>query len=357
MTFATFFIGTIGGILGIKRKIPAGALLGSMLLIALFNIITGEASFPMYAKVMTQTISGLFIGSKITRAELPSFKLLIKPAIINASVIIAACAGMGMVLYYITGFNLATSLFATAPGSLTDMAIISIDMGADTSVVSVLQLVRLLTILGIFPIIFRFILKKDIGSATTESTDMNILPQSEINNTSPKLSRPKKLPHILLTGAIAIAGGTIGYLIGFPAAPMVCSMFAVAAFNILPIKATAYMPIRLKQFAQICAGILIGQSVTVEVVQNLKFTIVPALIMIFSLLTIVIFLAYILHKTSGLDFPTALFSCAPGGAGDLALIADDFGASTPRVSIIQTFRVIMVVVIYPIIISIIDNTL
>jgi uncharacterized membrane protein AbrB (regulator of aidB expression) len=54
-----------------------------------------------------------------------------------------------------------------------------------------------------------------------------------------------------------------------------------------------------------------------------------------------------LSKTSELDLITALFACAPGGATDLALIAEEYGANTPKVSIIQTMRVIGVVVFYP----------
>ncbi len=156
----TLVIGIAFGCIAIKLKIPAGGMLGALFAVAVFNVFTGEAYLPSQAKVFTQTISGLFIGCKISRSELKSLKTLIKPAILNMSLIILACLGMGVCLYFVSDYNMATCAFATAPGSMTDMAIISVDMGADTSVVSVLQLVRLITILGLFPTLFGAIIKK-----------------------------------------------------------------------------------------------------------------------------------------------------------------------------------------------------
>lgn len=343
----TFGIGFAGGYLGLKRKIPAGAMIGAMLAVAVFNIFTGCALFPTSAKIFTQIISGIFVGCKITRSELSAFHSLIKPAILNMSMIILACVLMGLFLYKVSDYNLATCLFATAPGSLTDMAIISIDMGADTSVVSVLQTVRLMTIVGIFPLIFGIILKK-----TTTPKKNKCASESFVK--SPKKESPG-MHFILITAFVAAFSGGTSYLIGIPAGALIGSMAGVSIWNVCSSK--AYMPLKMKQFAQICAGILIGESITVDVLKNLKYTILPAILMMVCLLVIVILLALLLHKTSGLDFPTALFSCAPGGASDLALLAEDFGADTPKVSLIQTLRVVCVVIFYPLIINFLNNVL
>lgn len=346
----TLVIGIAFGCIAIKLKIPAGGMLGALFAVAVFNVFTGEAYLPSQAKVFTQTISGLFIGCKISRSELKSLKTLIKPAILNMSLIILACLGMGVCLYFVSDYNMATCAFATAPGSMTDMAIISVDMGADTSVVSVLQLVRLITILGLFPTLFGAIIKK-VAKKHPEAVSAGRSKTELAAGDGPE----KSWKNILITILVAAAGGAAGSLSGVPAGPLIFSMVFVGVQNVLT--GTAYMPINMKRFAQICAGVLIGESVTMEAVVNLRYSIVPALVMIFCLMGIVLLLAFILYKTSGIDFVTALFACAPGGASDLALIAGDFGASTPKVSIIQTLRVVCVVVIYPVAIQLLNGWL
>lgn len=346
----TFLVALIGALVAMKLKIPAGAMVGSMIAVAIFNIAFDCAYFPRDLKTMTQIISGLFIGCKITKYEIVSLKKSIKPAIINTVLILLSCLLMGVILYLFTDYSLATCTFATAPGSMVDMSIISMDMGADTSVVSVLQLVRLVTILCLFPTLFGKIIKLvEKHFPQRNSTDQ------QQPDTSDRIYAKHTKTNMALTLLIAIAFGLLGYATGIPAGALIFSMFGVALQNVFT--TTAYMPYRLKQFAQVCAGALIGESVTRESVISLRHAIVPAIILMIGLFIIILILSFILYKTSDLDFTTALFSCAPGGASDLALIAEDFGANTPKVSIIQTMRVVCVVVFYPTAIQLINELL
>lgn len=342
----TFLIALTGAFFAIKKKIPAGAMVGSMIAVALFNVSFESAYFPRNLKTMTQIISGLFIGCKITKYEISSLKKSIKPALINTGMILCLCLLMGVLLYLFTDYSLATCTFATAPGSMVDMSIISMDMGADTSVVSVLQLVRLITILCLFPTVFGKIIK----------IVEKIYPRKETfqknGYTSAHIYAEHSKKNITLTLIIATVFGLVGLYLGIPAGPLIFAMLGVTLQNVFT--TTAYMPYRLKQFAQVCAGALIGESVTRASISSLKYAILPAILLMIGLFIIILILAFILYKTSDLDFTTALFSCAPGGASDLALIAEDFGAHTPTVSIIQTMRVVCVVIFYPSAIQLLD---
>lgn len=147
--------------------------------------------------------------------------------------------------------------------------------------------------------------------------------------------------------------GMLGYILKVPAGALIFSMIGVAVQNIA--LQNAYMHINLKRFAQICAGALIGESINANAVRNLRSSVIPAFILIAGIMIIVVVLSFILFKSSDLDFATCLFSCAPGGASDLSLIAEEYGANTPKVSIIQSVRVIMVVVIYPVVINLMTS--
>ena len=336
-----------GGLVAMRLKIPAGAMVGSMIAVGIFNVIVGKAYFPTSAKIMTQMISGLFIGCKITRNEIAGLRKAIKPAILNTVVLLLCCLAMGAIMYFFTDYSLATCAFACAPGSMVDMSIIAMDMEADTSVVSVLQLVRLLSILGLFPTLFRVVIGK-VGGDKPQAEER--LPEN--TGSAPPAHTPRNM---VLTLAVAIVCGLAGSVSGVPAGTLIFALLGVSVQNVLT--NTAYMPIRLKQFAQVCAGALIGESVTGDALVQLRFAIVPALIMIVCLLAIVLVLSYFLYRCSDLDFSTALFACAPGGASDLALIAEDFGANTPKISIIQYMRVICVVVFYPSAIQLLQSVL
>ena len=52
-------------------------------------------------------------------------------------------------------------------------------------------------------------------------------------------------------------------------------------------------------------------------------------------------------NSAGLDYATALFACAPGGMTDMALIAQDLGANSAYVSIIQLSRMLFIVSVFP----------
>ena len=342
----TFIVAIIGALIAKKLRIPAGFMIGSMIAVAVFNVISGKAFFPHYLKTMTQIISGLFIGCKISRAELGLLKRSVKPAIINMIFVISACIGMGCVMCTMTDCSLPTCLFATAPGSMVDMSIIGMEMGADTTVVSVMQIVRLVSILSLFPTFFGCLIRR-VGAKSKNAKCIE-----KDAHCSEAVS--KTWCNMGITIFVAIVSGMIGYFSGFPAGALIFSMIGVSVQNI--VFDNAYMHINLKRFAQICAGALIGESINAEAIMNLKNSIIPAVILVVGIVIIVIILSFILYKTTDLDFATCLFSCAPGGASDLALIAEEYGANTPKVSIIQSVRVIMVVIIYPVVIHLLAGS-
>jgi membrane AbrB-like protein len=279
LILVTFGIALAGGLIAIRLKVPAGAMIGAMVAVGLFNVLADSAVFPNEAKLLTQTISGLFIGCKINKSELRSLKKTLRPALLNVVLILLFCLGMGVVLYQVTDYSLATCTFSTAPGSLVDMAIISIDMGADPSVVSVLQLVRLVSILGLFPLAFQGLIKKWPPAVV-------VTPDEPVSAAPPTTMTVPRIGLTLLIGAL---GGLIGYALGIPAGALLFAMLTVSLLNIFTNRACT--PFKVKQFAQICAGTLIGTTVNLETMIHLKSAIIPALLMMIGLFVAVVLLA------------------------------------------------------------------
>lgn len=64
---------------------------------------------------------------------------------------------IGYILYKTTKFSLMTSLLSAAPGGMSDIALMAEDLGANANEVAMMQFLRASCIIGIYPIIIKFI--------------------------------------------------------------------------------------------------------------------------------------------------------------------------------------------------------
>jgi len=93
-----------------------------------------------------------------------------------------------------------------------------------------------------------------------------------------------------------------------------------------------------------CAlGLYFSPAVTGEVVAHWYLLLAAALL--------AVLLAYasgwLLMRTAGLDATTALFASVPGGAAEMTILGERFGARPDRVVLAQALRVVIVVVVVP----------
>lgn len=351
----TLIVGIIGGCIALRLKVPAGAMVGSMLTVAAFSVTTGDAFVPQNIKIFTQIAAGAFIGAGIRRKDVIDMKLIIKPAVFMISTMIILDLLMGYLIYKITGLDLVTALFAAAPAGIVDMTLISDDLGADTSKVAILHLIRLFSVLLFFPSIMRFIANR-FDSSEKGSENNNEVPDENINskqNTEEKLkdklTMKEKSINLSSTALIALIAGLLGYSLKLPAGAMTFSMAAVGALNIFYSK--GFMPLKLRRLTQMFAGALIGSRVTYPDLIALKDIIFPAMILLSGIIIINLFIGFLINRTSSLELITSLLASAPGGLSDMALIAKDLGGDGPKVAILHLIRVISIIAIFPVIIK------
>lgn len=156
----TLLIGGVGGYLGIKLKIPAGAMIGAMVFVGVFNVFTGKGDIPPNFKLVAQVVIGSMIGLNFTMESIKGLKDLILPAIVLVIGLTALSIGLGIIIHKFTGVDLPTALFSAAPGGIADMTIMSESFGAQTHIVALLHLVRLTTVLTILPIVIKVLTSK-----------------------------------------------------------------------------------------------------------------------------------------------------------------------------------------------------
>lgn len=155
----TLIIAGIGGLIGIKLRMPAGAFVGAMLAVAAFNISTGKGHIPTNFKLVAQMVVGGIIGLNFTLESVKGLKDLILPALVLIIGLTTFSILLGFIISKTTGIDLVTALFSSAPGGLSDMTIISEAYGADTPKVALLHLVRLITVITILPLVIKIFAK------------------------------------------------------------------------------------------------------------------------------------------------------------------------------------------------------
>ena len=102
---------------------------------------------------------------------------------------------------------------------------------------------------------------------------------------------------------------------------------------------------------QCILGIELGQKVTSSVLYIFQENWLTILILLLLSIFFSLLSGLVLWKYSNLDMLTSFFATAPGGLSSIPGIAEEVGANTGVVSIIQTMRVFLVLLTIPVMIS------
>ena len=331
----------VGGIIGTKLKLPAGGMLGAMAAVITFNIIVQPPIIlPSGMMAGLQLFSGAMIGSRITKKDMIELKGLAFPAIIMLVIMLILNIVFGLAMYRLSNLNIATALFATAPGGMTDMAIISDDMGANSAYVAILQLSRIMFILVCMMPFYRKIMTKLMTPKTKTVT-------AAAKNQEPK----RHIKWFFVTFVCCCVIGLTLRFFGIPAGAIMGAMLGAAIFNIFTSK--AYFPPSFRLPLQIVAGVFIGLRMDRASVFAMNELIFPVIILFVCVIVITVVTAFAVNKITGLDLFTSIMASTPGGLTEMAIMADDLGIDAPKVAILQLARLMSVIIFFPTMLAIV----
>lgn len=153
----TLLIGALGGIVGIKLKIPAGALFGAMVFSAVYNLITNAAYVPPKMEMILQILIGTIIGLNFSMETIKGLRPVLFSAVIMVTGLLIFSLLMGWIISRVTGMDLITALFSTSPGGLSNIVLISDAYGAQAHIVALMHTLRLIAVVVFMPLIVKFI--------------------------------------------------------------------------------------------------------------------------------------------------------------------------------------------------------
>lgn len=140
------------------------------------------------------------------------------------------------------------------------------------------------------------------------------------------------------TVVIALIFGIFVMRFDIPAGGMIGGMIGVAAFNVVFQKAYIYPYVRIA--VQICLGAMSGSRVGRKELKDMWRLIGPIACMFAVLIVLNVVFGCIIVKMTGMDIRTALLSITAGGATDMIFVAEDVGADTGMVGLMQSLRML-----------------
>ena len=156
----------------------------------------------------------------------------------------------------------------------------------------------------------------------------------------------ENLLKLAVTIIIGVIGGVGAKKLKFiPAAYMLGALVLVTIWNLTV--GYAFFPQELRVATQIITGAYLGLSIDKGNLYSIKTLIKPISIILTLFFLNAIIFGFLTHRLFGTDLITALYSFAPGGVAEMAIIADSFGADAGMITAMQLLRLITAFTFYP----------
>jgi membrane AbrB-like protein len=146
----------IGAIVALASRIPAGSLLGPMIVAAILALTIGEGfQVPAILREPAFAAIGLQVGLRFSPSILRQAGRLLLPTLLCIVGLLVACFGLALLLHATSEASLLDAYLATTPGGLYAVLAAAFGTGADTTFVIAVQTLRLFVMVLLAPVAVR----------------------------------------------------------------------------------------------------------------------------------------------------------------------------------------------------------
>ncbi len=334
----TILVAVIASYIAVKCHLPMGLFLGALFSVALLNLLYGEGCVFSELTLVMKVLSGCMIGAQLGREQLSSMKALAAPTAILLVGLISMNLIFGGLVYQFSALDLPTSLYAVTPGGLSDIVLMSGDLGADPTYVGLLQVFRQVVIFLVLVPISHKVLRQHQGKTSSSQ-------QTPTVTFSSATLKPFNWFNFAKLVSCGLTVGLVFNQYGFPGGALTGAMLGSGAYSVCTMPSV--YPKTCKSALRILAGAYVGSGLTRESLSHLDTLLVPVLIMLVGIVGCTLCIAFVMHKVCKLDLAVCLLASTPGGLQEMTLLADDFGASAPPIAVMHTVRLITIVSLFP----------
>jgi membrane AbrB-like protein len=155
---ATLALAVVGATVGVKSRIPAGALLVPLFVgapLSAYHILV--ITLPPWLLAICYALVGWSIGLRFTRGIVLHAAKQLPRILASIFALIAMCGGLAFALHEAAGTDALTAYLATSPGGADAVAIIAASAKVDMPFVMAMQVARLIIVILIGPSLARLI--------------------------------------------------------------------------------------------------------------------------------------------------------------------------------------------------------
>ncbi|MBW2704999.1 MAG: AbrB family transcriptional regulator [Deltaproteobacteria bacterium] len=153
-------IGTLGGYLGTKLKIPAGALIGSLLAVICFKLISRvDWNVPKTFTFVLQVFLGIMVGASFQPGMLKVMGRVFFPVITSTLLLVGTGLLLSMVFTRMGLLDMGTAYLATSPGAMSALLGVALDSGKDATVITCFHFFRVVFIILTMPLIYKYLFR------------------------------------------------------------------------------------------------------------------------------------------------------------------------------------------------------
>jgi len=369
-----FGLGICGWQLFAKLRFPAPEIIGPVILIGALRISQLELPpAPEFLFPAAQVIIGIFVGSMLDKDALRDLRPMVSSALVIIVWTLSMIFLIGFFLHRFSVMDLPTAMLSASMGGLPEITVLAVASGASAAVVIVMQMIRMVGTVMLFPVLLNWLEKKNMvpvynqgnsNRGNREQADQNYKGKPAFQKTyfrfNLKLSMISSFlfnqwqtlktfwKEITLTLAVATAGGLLLHNIGVPAGLMVGSTFAVATASIAGLPIRQISP-RVLSLLLVAVGVNVSDNITIDTIHTMANPnfLIPILIASAVMFASSFGIAWVISRMTSWDYPTSFLAAAPGGFTVMTAMAIKHGLNPIRVSMLHLCRLFSIKIFLP----------
>lgn len=333
----TLAVTFVGGLLFMLLDVPLSWMLGPLSAAMLWQGLTKrELKWPVGFRNGGLLLLGYSMGLSFTVESARQIAGQL-PSMLLATVL---TVGFSLAFAWLTarqtGITIQSSVIGSIPGGLSQMVVLSEEIeGADQTVVSFMQTIRLLTVIFVVPF---FVVH---GLADSAAPGAGVLPQPAA--VLPAGFSVWVVPMIVV---IIIAAALIAVRLRMPTPWFLGPIIAAAALTVAGME-PPHLPTPLVLAAQWSLGIYLGLGIRFSALASWRRLLPYSLAGGFAVVLLSLALSYGYSLVLPISFVTAFLSTSPGGMTEMGVTAAAVRGDVSMVVAYQMFRILFILFIVP----------
>lgn len=322
-------VGTVSGAIAAYINMPLPWMLGAMLGTTILSMSGLKMGSPIWLRPKVIPIIGVLLGSSLSMEVLSNALTWLPSVLLMPVFIVVATLSCMMIYRHFGGYSNASAFFASVPGGLSEMIMLSAAYGGDERRVALAHGIRVLLTIALVGLIYGLTLHvSSTGGRNWVALDA------------------LTLADYLWLGGAAVVGGVIGSRFNLPAGVIMVPMLISGVLHIIGV-VTVAPPSLLVVMAQVVMGSSIGARFSGTTFKEILPDIFLGALSTVAMLGVAAVFALAVHVTAGTEISHSFLAFAPGGLSEMSLLALALGQAVAYVSVLHIIRILLVVVAAP----------